>query len=782
MKKIVLIIITLVINQLLFAQIVPIFQWSDHLSYKNGLSVAEGNGRVYCATKSGFFTYNKNDNSLDRLSKINGLSDVDADIVNFNHFNNKVMIAYSNSNVDIIDGTSIINIADIKNKNMVGDKSISNIYFINQYAYLACGFGIVVIDMNRLEISDTYYIGPSGTSLKVYDITSDNTYIYAATATGVYKAFINSANLADFNSWHKIAHLPTGKYNTIATFHGKIYVNRSKFLETGLGYQDTLKVYNPVDSSWSPFYPTASQYTTRQLKNSNNKLILSFPDQVNVYDSIVGFTFYNSLYLGGASNFTVNVSSSVLDVNNDIWIADGSYGLVCWRHGIGSQYHYPNGPSTEKNFSMSLAGGNLMVVPGGFDGSRHNTFNVDGIYYYTNKTWSNIKGNFSPVINLDSIYDIVTVLVDTIDPKHAYVGCWGFGIIELYNGIPIKHYNSSNTNGGLQAIGGAVNIDGLALDGAGNLWVCNNQVRNGLAKKTPAGVWSNIDMYSLFQSGGAYMGPIIIDKNDQKWIVNSGTGLLVCAAGYYPATNSSNSKLMNTAVGNGALPSLNVYCLAEDQSGEIWVGTDKGISVFYSPENVFVPGQTFDSQQILLEQDGQAQILLLTETVQAIAVDDANRKWIGTSNSGVFLMSADGTQQIYHFDASNSPLFSNNVQNISINHKTGEVYFGTDKGIIEFRGSSTAGAQDCSGMYAFPNPVKPNYDGPIAITGLVNNSTIKITDVTGTLVYQMVSEGGQALWYGKNFKGEKVATGVYMVFCTNSDGTNNCVSKILFVN
>ena len=145
-------------------------------------------------------------------------------------------------------------------------------------------------------------------------------------------------------------------------------------------------------------------------------------------------------------------------------------------------------------------------------------------------------------------------------------------------------------------------------------------------------------------------------------------------------------------------------------------------------------------------------------------------------------MSADGTQQIYHFDASNSPLFSNNVQNISINHKTGEVYFGTDKGIIEFRGSSTAGAQDCSGMYAFPNPVKPNYDGPIAITGLVNNSTIKITDVTGTLVYQMVSEGGQALWYGKNFKGEKVATGVYMVFCTNSDGTNNCVSKILFVN
>jgi hypothetical protein len=168
--------------------------------------------------------------------------------------------------------------------------------------------------------------------------------------------------------------------------------------------------------------------------------------------------------------------------------------------------------------------------------------------------------------------------------------------------------------------------------------------------------------------------------------------------------------------------------------------------------------------------------------VQAIAVDDANRKWIATANSGVFLMSEDGTKQIYHFDESNSPLFNNDVRTIAINHKTGEVYFGTAKGIIEFRGDATEGNEDCSGMYAFPNPVKPDYEGPIAIKGMMENSTVKITDVSGTLVYEVKSEGGQALWFGKNFKGERVSTGVYMAFCTNEDGSQKCVTKILFIN
>jgi hypothetical protein len=277
---------------------------------------------------------------------------------------------------------------------------------------------------------------------------------------------------------------------------------------------------------------------------------------------------------------------------------------------------------------------------------------------------------------------------------------------------------------------------------------------------------------------------LIIDKSDQKWmVVSNGGGGIVVYKGNTTVTpaNSSNAKKLTTSAGNGGLPSNVVYCLAKDHDDEIWVGTDKGIAVFYSTENVF-SGSNFDAQQILLEQDGHVQILLETENVLSIAVDGANRKWIGTSKSGVFLMSADGTTQIQHFDETNSPLFSNTVKSIAINQETGEVYFGTSKGIISYRGTSTEGFEEFTDVYAFPNPVKHDYEGPIAIKGLVNNSTLKITDINGALVYETKSEGGQAIWYGKNFKDERVSSGVYMVFCTSEDGSQKTVTKILVIN
>ena len=328
MKKYIIVVLTLFVSEIQFAQTVPIFQWADHLSYKNGISVAEGNGKVYCATKSGFFTFNKNDNSVERLSKINGLSDVNATVVDFNHFNNKAIIAYSNSNVDILDGSTIINISDIKRKNILGDKNIYGIYCLNQFAYLACGFGIVVLDMNRLEVADTYYIGPMGNALKVYDITTDNTTIYAATETGVYKALLNTANLADFTSWHKIPNLATGKYNKITGLGGKVYVNRSKFLESNITYADEIKVYNPIDSSWSNFL-YVSGYTTKTLRNMNNKVVWATLDNIQLFDSIYPTSAHGTFYIDHIyNNGDLTSECAVTDVDGNVWIAADNLGLA----------------------------------------------------------------------------------------------------------------------------------------------------------------------------------------------------------------------------------------------------------------------------------------------------------------------------------------------------------------------------------------------------------------------------------------------------------------------
>jgi len=771
MKKNILFFISFLSVQVIISQNVGVGQWKDYLSYKSGISVAEGGGKVYCATKSGIFSFNKADNSIDRLSKVNGLSDVEATVLNYNKYSNKLLIAYKNSNIDIIDNGTIINLADIKRKSIPGNKSINNIYFINQYAYLACGFGIVVIDMDKVEVSDTYFIGPNGGSINVRDITSDGTSFYVATDVGIYTALKSNPNLANYSAWSVMSGFPNGVYNAITEFNGKIYTNFSKLLTTGAYFQDTAYVLN--NNVWSFFIPP-NGFTIKSLRNYNNKLIMTQSGAVTTFDTNLVVKEY---FAGYFSDIT-RAEDAVMDNSNNMWIADDKFGLVGWRPGVGIGAYYPDGPSSANVVAMSVVDDNLAVAPGGGGDGYY----IDGIYFYNGTSWTNTKGNYPPLVNLDTIFNINNVLVDPNNSKRVYAATGLAGVIEFYDGVPVKQYTSTNSSLQTLTIPGYTPIwtSGLAIDAVNNLWIGNSGVPSSVSIKKGDGTWQALNFSSIIGTAPD-IGQILVDKTNQKWFVLARGGGIMVYNGTGEAPNSSNSKKLSSAIGNGALPSTNIFCLAEDADGSIWVGTDKGITVFYSPSNLF-SGQNFDAQQILVEQDGHVQILLETELIQSIAVDDANRKWIATANSGVFLMSADGTQQIYHFDQNNSPLLSNNVNSIAINHKTGEVYFGTAKGIISYRGTSTQGLDDYTDVYSFPNPVKHSYDGPIAIKGLVANTTVKITDISGTLVYETISEGGQAIWYGKNFNGDRVSTGVYMAFCTSQDGTKKAVTKILFVN
>ena len=246
-------------------------------------------------------------------------------------------------------------------------------------------------------------------------------------------------------------------------------------------------------------------------------------------------------------------------------------------------------------------------------------------------------------------------------------------------------------------------------------------------------------------------------------------------------TSDDRKRKLGFTPGIGNIPGNEVYCLAEDEDGEIWVGTNDGVGVFYSPENVFNTSG-FDCQRILLEQDGTLQELLKGQEVTAIAVDGANRKWIATRGGGVFLMSADGTQEVRHFTATNSPLLSDNVVALAIDPISGEVFFSTDKGLISYNSDAIVGGEKNEDVMAYPNPVRPEYRGPIAIRGLVKDADVKITDIQGNVVFKTTALGGQAIWDGNNFSGQRAATGVYLVFITNEDGSETAITKILFVN
>ncbi len=759
-----------------YSQNVPIGGWEEHMSYNKGVSVAEGFGKVFCATDNGIFILKKSDNSIERISKVNGLSDAEANVLNYNRYNDKLLIAYKNSNIDIIDKfNNVTNIADLKRKIITGNKTINNIFFFNQYAYLACGFGIVVIDMDRFEVKDTYYIGAGGTYINVRDITNDGTYFYAATNTGIYRASQNG-NLANFNEWSLMAGLPLGIYNTITTFNGKIFANYSKYTMTnGVTYdQDTLFEYD--GTSWSNhFAGSLIAVTSIKSSYSQNYFILSQIWSVSVFYSTFTYHGYSAGYFGDLPS----TKSAITDDAGVTWIADNKYGLVKWDWGNVYSYFYPNGPNTSSIFNLAISNNKLIAAPGGTNLAWGNLYKIGNVNLLENNSWSALKGNYPSVINLDTIYDILNVAFDPQNSNKFYATTWGRGLIEYNNGIPTKQYNSTNSS--LKNVfPNTCLVYGMAFDAGNNLWITNTYVDSSLSVKRTNGTWQALNFSPII--GSINIGQILIDKNDQKWIVlPRGNGLMVYKGHTTNQPNSSNTKKLSTSNGNGALPSLGVNCLVEDKEDEIWVGTDKGIAVFYSPENVF-SGQNFDAQQILIEQDGQVQILLETENITSIVVDGSNRKWIGTTKSGVFLMSADGTKQIHHFDENNSPLLSNEITSIAINNETGEVFFSTSKGLISYRGTAVDGAEDFSGVYAFPNPVKHEYSGPIAIKGLVNNTTIKITDISGTLVYETKSEGGLAIWDGKTFDGRRVNSGVYMIFGTNEDGSLKMVSKILFIN
>lgn len=756
------------------AQNIAIGEWRTHLPYNQVIDVAVAGDIIFAATSYSMFTYNTGDSRIELIDKVEGLSDVGINKIDFNKSLGALLVAYSNGNMDIIkpDG-SIINISDIKDKDILGNKSINNIMFKGDLAYLSCGFGIVVLDMTRDEIYDTYYIGASGDAINVLDMTYNDTSFFAATESGIYYADVNSDFLADFNQWHKDNRMiyPNLTYNIIENFAGNIYTN---YLNDG--YEgDTMFVFN--GQSWD-YFEKENNSRHFEYRVHSDKLYCVNRLNLKVYGA--SGLLETTIYQIDGTGF----SPLALDISSDgnIWIGDVSKGLIKNWAIFSGEFFKPNGPGSKNVYAMDAEGKNVWVAPGGRQSDWGKSYNVDGVFSFVDGQWNTLNRLNTPA--LDSISDMVTVKLDPINPSVVYVGSFQDGVLKFRNNELETIFSVDNSS--LQpwvAAPDLVNISGLDFDSNRNLWVANTGAPDILSVMKNGGEWKS------FNLGGSLSGididKLMVDNNNQKWIIKRSEGLVIVFNDNNTIDNMSDDmvKVLSSAAGNGAIPGSKVYSMATDQDGEVWIGTDQGISVFRSPGRIFESGVNFDAQRILVPRNdgsGLADVLLETEVVTAITIDGANRKWIGTQRAGVFLLSADGLEQIYNFTSTNSPLLSNSITAISIN-SDGEVFFGTDNGIISFRGTATPVPPPGSPVYAFPNPVREDYTGVIAIKGLVNGASVKITDSYGNLVYETISEGSQAIWDGNNFNGRPSATGVYFVYMSTSDKSEKVVTKILVV-
>jgi len=731
--------------------------WKDHLPYKNAIALCGHNQQLLVATESALFIANKNDNKLQRLSKVQGLSDVG--ISSLNSSESCAVVGYSNGNIDVLEGNVIHNIPHLKNENMLGEKRINAVSFHQEFAYLSCAFGIIELDIKDKEINNTFSLNAAG-NLGVNETVFYNDSLFAATDSGLYKAS-GIDNLSDFRSWS--SHSSSFKIKDLAADQSELYYTTS----------DSLHVYGRKKS--------VSPINSRSfLEPTTNGLFLLTPNK--------GYLVQKNGIAEKHSNNLIRWGSDIYTSGDTSWFADSANGLVK-KVGFYWQQFYPRGPETKDVFSIDVNNKHLWVAAGGID-SWNNANIKEGVFWSDYHTWTQLSDAYLET------KDVVDVAYNPYNSNEVILSTWNNGMMVLNwsdenaDFEKTAQYNHLNTNGHLATLSpdtnsniyGWIRIKSIVFDDAGNLWGANSQVNNPLFVRKNNGEWYSFSFASA-NTTNTHLGDVVIDNIGQKWVVvPGGVGLVV-----YNDNNTieemqdDQDRVINSSLGSGNLPSTSVYSLAKDRDGEIWVGTNKGVAVFYNPENVF-SGNDFDAQQILVEVDGYVEYLLANETVTAISVDGANRKWIGTQSAGVFLVSPEGTEQIHHFTEENSPLFSNTITDIAIHHQTGEVYIGTSKGLISYLSDATQGYEVHQNVRVYPNPVRPEFNGTIAIKGLVEDADVKITDLNGTLVYESTSLGGQAVWDGKNGYGERVQTGVYLVFSSNSFGTETNVAKILFIN
>ncbi len=752
-------------------QDIAVGHWRHHLPNNTVLALAETSDRIIGATEFGLVVFNKADNSIEKIDKVHGLTDLGITSLAYSEVHDLVLVGYANGNLDLIKGRQFVNVPDIRRAAIMGNKQINNILISGNRAYLACGFGIVEFDLESLLIRDTYFIGPSGSQVEVFDITRSASHFFVATNAGLLRAPAQGVNLADFQNWQRISvsGLPNEIINMVAWHNGYLFANLSR--QTG----DLLYLFN--GTAWQVFSPSGLPYTgaRRKLKVSRGKLLVSNQSFVDIFDQNLNLTDRIDNYYEGQ----VRALDVMFDKDNRLWLGDIYDGLVRRNTPTAFMRIVLPGPATPNAFGLATGGNNLWVAPGAISPGGGNTWNSNGVFMFSQGAWKWFFVAQFPIMN--NVWDIIRIAVDPGNPNKAYAASWTEGLLELSPDGPNTLWNDRNSP--LQRrfeVNDHIRLGGVAVDNSGNVWVTNSNTPRPLAVKKENNQWLSFSSQGII-STSQLLGKLVIDQTGQKWAALPNGGIYVFKENSLSSDTDFQARRLTTTEGSGGLPSNNVTALAVDLDGYVWVGTDKGVAVFYSPQRVFSGGPV-NAQQVVVVQNGFAGILFETETINAIAVDGSNKKWFGTTRSGAFLLSADGRQTIFNFKAENSPLPSNNVIDIAINGQSGEVFFATDKGIASFRGLATEASTVHSNVYAFPNPVRPGFAGYISVRGLVRNALVKITDINGNLVYETIAEGGQAVWNGQDLWGRRPATGVYLVFSTNDDGSETMVTKILFIN
>lgn len=732
---------------------IPVGTWRSHPAYYDATLSVKAFGRIYVLSDGALYFYDPKDDALYTIDKNGGLSDTDIASMTYCDSEKALVLTYSNGNIDILyDDESIYNCTDLKN-NSIGSVSVNEVKTVNgDKAYISTNIGLVIFDIKRREIKSTYrFDKPVRASLVLGDS------LFCSTDAGIYLG-LTDKNLLDKSNWVFFLDLV---FNSLYSFDGNIwgfYIDKSCWkIEC-----DTRDFHLVRDSVNGMFYL------------SDQRLALIQDSTVNIYENE---TEYTKLF------FEDHVFH-IMDDGDDYWVSHGINGLgrytvkddgiVCKGKGIKPNsprrnlFHYVTWPETER----------MLAVSG-----CHNYQGIDypgTVMIYENDRWSYLEEDLSDTTGVDYV-NLTEAVQDPQDSKHIFAGSAGQGLYEFYDGKFIKLHTWNNSL--LKSIindteyhkSNFVRVSGLNYDKQGNLWMANNEIDTVIKVLQPDGKW--FGLYYNEIAGLPTLKQIKFDHNGYIWINSSRHKPgLVCIDPKSTLKDNSDDILRFSGANfknqDGITEEIyDIYFYDFDLEGNIWIGTNTGIFILRDPDSfISDPDPIFERIKIKMDENPDyASYLFSGVMTTAMYIDQGNRKWIGTLNDGVFLLSADGTETLEHFTTNNSPLPSNNILSITENGQNGSLFFCTSQGMVEYGGTARDPEESLSesNILVYPNPVKPDFDGYVTITGLTQWSTVRILSNSGRLVHYGTSNGGSYSWNLTDMKGRQVPSGVYHAVITD---------------
>ena len=701
-------------------------QWRGHFNNHSIRNVIKGDF-IYAASPYQIIKY-ENENPINWIDKSTGLHDIGIEHIAWDFSQKQLIITYANSNIDIISGDQIFNINDIQLTNLYPFHKINRIFVQNNYAYLSTQFGIVIIDLNKHEIKDTWYPNNNQQPINTSDIIIAHDSLFAATENGIWACPFKN-NWIQNNQWTRLLNFDNLNIKGI--------IQKDQFL---YGYSNN-SIFKMINAK---LVYKLNNGTIQNIDTTTNNINLNIQYLTQKGALLQLNNDYSTSIIIDSMQLIAPMKS--INDNKQYWVADSTLGLL--QKSNQNKWLAVGGPFYNLDGIMSIDENNLLAPLG----NSHL-----GYASFMDNAWSQtVQIGNTKLPNLNASY------ISKKDKSYWFTT--NNNLIHLTN--ENKQIDIIYPNNNLGA------YHSLQMDLNGFLWATQDQ--QGLVRQTDKS-WTTIIPPVNFPTKG--IDKFILNNQNLAWIIAPNKqGIYV----YQPKdiNGTETWKWLTTIQTSGNLPSNNVTSIANDKLGSVWVGTDNGIAIFNcgnissEPCNAYLP---------IVKNNGFNGYLFQKEIVNTIAIDGANRKWVGTNN-GAWLISEDGLDIIEHFNKNNSPLPTDSIVQIIIDPKSGEVFFNTKNQMVSYRGTATDGAQHQQNIQIYPNPIPPNFNGLIAFKGLIENAIVKITDLTGKLLYQTKALGGQAVWNARTYEGRQAATGIYLVFVRDIDGNEKGVGKIVIAN